>query len=233
MVDYRQLELKDDLTLTNYENIPDQRTEFKPLIQPGDYLFSLPLNIASAWTAFDTTVDGKSVQRVAVQFDSEHPLTVVGAKDSKLLGEWLQLRISNAERNRARKGDPPAFVSDMLYLLREAFGFTGKPERNRDWIAALNGFADKQFVAALTWSSFCNDQKTRYIEDPETGQAVEDPDKVKGCGARYYQRDIPKTEEGTLFERFACTQPRDGYECGASLRAFGNLERFRKAENWR
>jgi hypothetical protein len=232
MADYRTLELKDeDKTITDYDHIPEQRGEFKPLVQPGDFLLELPKNIATAWTAFDCTVDEKQVQRVACQFDGEHPLTIVGSRDPRLVGEWLQLRVSNAERNRARKGDPKALVSDMLYLLREGLGADVRPKSNREWIKAMNENAGAQFVASLTWSSYCNDRQTRYIED-ENGQSVEDPDGTKGCGARYYQRDIPKDELGNYVERFACTGKRDGFECGASLRAFGNLERFRRSEGW-
>lgn len=241
-MDYRQLvfDKTKGKTLVDYEKVPEQRGEYKPLIQPGDYLFRLPKNLDLAWAEpFEANVGDKGkFERIAVQFDAEHPLTVVGAPPAvkaanpAIIGETVKTRVSNAERNRARKGDPAAYVSDLYYLLVEGLGFVGKPSENMDWILSLNAYAGKEFVAALAWSSFCNKDKPRYIDDG-SGGTTEDPEKQKGCGSRYYQSALPKDESGLYLERFTCggkVQIDGGaVDCGASLRCFPGLERFRTA----
>ncbi len=248
-MDYRQLKLDKSKgkTAVDYEHVPEQRGEFKALLQPGDFLFRLPKNLDLAWAEpFEANVGDKGkFERIAVQFDPEHPLTVVGAPPALraanpgVIGETVRVRVANAERNRARKGDPAAYVSDMYYLLFEGLGLDGKkPDENMEWIMALNAFAGKEFVAALTWSSFCSERNTRYIDDGQGG-TTEDPDGTKGCGTRYYQSQLPRGEDGLFAERFTCGGKKqvDGgtVDCGASLRCFPNLERFRKAsfaEGW-
>ena len=246
-MDYRQMKLDKakGKTATNYENIPEQRGANVPLIQPGDFLLELPKNIELAWAEpFNTNVGDEQVERVAVQFDPEHPLVIVAAPvlvreaDPSIIGQMVRVRVANNERNRARRGDPPALVSDMHYLLFEGLDFSGKPEENLDWILAMNQQAGKRFVAALTWSSYCSEKKTRYIDDGQGG-STEDPDKTKGCGSRYYQSQLARDESGFYLERFVCSgqiQIEGGTtECGAALRCFPNLERFRLesfAEGW-
>jgi hypothetical protein len=242
-MDYRSMKLDKDKgkTVVDYENVPEQRGDYKPLLQPGDFLFRLPKNLDLAWAEpFDAKVGDKGTfERIAVQFDAEHPLAVIGAPaalkaaNPSVIGETVRCRISNAERNRARKGDPAAYVSDMYYFLFEGMAFDGKkPADNMEWITAVNAQAGKEFVAALTWSSFCSVDKVRYIDDGQGG-TTEDPDKQRGCGARYYQSGLPRDEAGLYLERFTCSgkkQIEGGVvDCGASLRCFPNLERFRPA----
>jgi hypothetical protein len=221
-VDYRKLELKDDVpTKTDYENIPEQRGGGAPLIPPGRYGFEIPKNVADAWATQDATVG----QRVRVKFDRDHPLVLVKAvkkSDEPLIGEVWEGGISNAERNRARKGDPERLVSDMTYLLRDGLGSTGRPSKNREFIEEFNKFAGAQFTADNEWSASCNEKNTRYIL--VDGQAIEDPDGRKGCGTRVYQSDLQRDAEGYYLERQNCPK------CGASIRCFQNLTRFGKLE---
>src|SRR6267378_2117067 len=158
-MDYRQMPLdkSKSKTVTDYDNIPEQRGGYKQLIQPGDFAFRLPKNMETAWDQFATRIGEQEYQRVSVIFDEEHPLTIIKAPkpvveaNPAIIGEIVKVRINNAERNRARKGDPQALVSDMYYLLFEGLGVDGtKPKENMDWIVALNAQGGKEFVAALT-----------------------------------------------------------------------------------
>jgi hypothetical protein len=243
-LDYRKLQIDKSKgkTVTDYEKIPDQRGGYKPLIQPGDALFRLPKNLAEAWVEpFMADVGGTKDERVAVQFDDDHPLTIVKAHPALLtinpeaVGATLRFRISNAERNRAKKGEPQALVSDMYYLVFESFASEvngSKPKDNLEWMALMSSLAGKEFVGAITWSTYCSKEKVRYLASEESESGVIDPEGVKGCGARYYSKDIPK-EGGLLVERFVCGGKRaiEGgvEECIASLRCYANVERFRAA----
>ena len=219
-MDFRKLALKDEKVEVDYENIPEQRTGGAPNLPPGRYIFELPKNLDEAWIVRET---GKG-QRVALESDRDHPIViaqVLKSQDEPLIGEVWRGSISNAERNRARKGEPERLVSDMTYLLRDGLGDQeAKPKSNKEFIAALNKHAGARFAADVEWSTYCNKEKTRYIEVEE--QAVEDPDGTRGCGTNYYQSSIPRDEQGYYKERFSC-------KCGASLRAFTGLTRFGKA----
>lgn len=217
-MDFRKLALKDEKLDVDYENIPEQRGGGRPNIDPGRYVFELPKNLAEAWVVRET---GRG-QRVAIESSRDCPIVLSRAlksSDEALVGQVWYGSISNAERNRARKGEPERFVSDMTYLLKEGFGDPATPKSNKEMIVALNKHAGEAFSADNEWSCFCNKDKVRFISSD--GQAVEDPDGTKGCGKNYYQRDIPRDAEGYYQERFDC-------QCGASLRAFQNLVRFGK-----
>jgi hypothetical protein len=227
VTDYRKLELKDEQIKTDYENIQEQRGGGAPLIPPGRYGFELPKNLAEAWDTFDTGVGDSQakVQRVNVESDRDHPITLVKAlrsTDEPLVGEVWTGRISNAERNRARKGDPANYVSDMTYLLRESFEDFGRYKTNREFINALNAHAGKRFAADNEWSANCASNRVRYIE--VDGRPIEDPDKKFGCGNRIYQNNLVRDAEGYYQERQTCPK------CGASIRCFQNLTRFGKLE---
>jgi hypothetical protein len=212
-LDYRKLQIDKSKgkTVIDYEKVPEQRGGYKPLVQPGDFLFRLPKNLAEAWAEpFMADVGGTKDERVAVQFDDEHPLTIVKKHPSvaeDAVGQTLRMRISNAERNRAKKGEPQALVSDMYYLVFESFSAEvngSKPKDNLEWMALLSGLAGKEFVGSLTWSTYCNKEKVRYIGSEENDGGIVDPSGLTGCGARYYQKDIPKGAGGEYLERFIC-----------------------------
>lgn len=221
-MDYRKMALKDEeAQKVDYDKLPEQRGGGQPNINPGTYIFELPANVAEAWEIRETTRG----QRVAIKSDRDHPIVVAGVvreDDKPLIGEVWYGSVSTAERNRAKKGEPEALVSDMTYLLRDGLeDKEAKPQKSREFMQAVSKHAGARFMADNTWSAFCNKAKPRYIE--VDGQVVEDPDKTPGCGENYYMRDIPRDAEGYYMERFTCKK------CGASLRAFQNLERFRPA----
>jgi hypothetical protein len=121
--------------------------------------------------------------------------------------------VSNVERPR---GKDKIKVSDMAYLLR-ALGHD-KPLKNGanlDWAKALLQYAGKEFDATIEVQAFCNDKKDIYAEDGQGGSQVVEG--TKGCGARYYQRDLEGLKENGVYpERFTCTG--NNGACGASLR---------------
>lgn len=228
----------------NMEELPDEYTPGPPPPYPGSYRFKLPSNLSALWDTFDTkiTEGGPEVQRVSLIFDKEDPLVIEAAPPSEkdLVGTPFTVRVNNRERNRAKKSDPPLFVSDLTYLLR-ALGEKTTPKTNQEFITATLKYAGRSFGADVEWSTNCNEEKQIYIEvpktdaqgnqlvDPATGAAMTelapgvDPatqQPVKGCGKRYYMNNWPKGGDGRYLPRMRC-------ECGASLRPFGQLRNFR------
>jgi hypothetical protein len=215
------LKVENESLETDFENIPEEGKAFAPNLPAQEsYTFSLP-------DVFEAElITTKRGQRIRIVFNEESPLTVVSSRGDFANGQTWQGSINNAEQNRARYGEPEVLVPDLLYLIR-VFDPAAKPKTNKDYIEAIKKLAGKTFVAENTWTSWCNKNKTIYI-DGENGQAQEDPEGRQGCGANYksYSRGekcIPRNAEGDYQERFPC-------KCGASLRAFQNLRRFRKAD---
>ena len=86
----------------------------------------------------------------------------------------------------------------------------------------------KEFVAGLVWGTNCGEKRDAYFEvqDAETGSVRLEKRQIEGseafqqgCGNRYYMNQWPKVD-GKYTDRLTC-------ECGASLRPFPALERFR------
>src|SRR6267378_1440334 len=108
MTNFRDLKLKNEPEVfpkvENWDGLPEQRGGFTPPLPPGDYEFQLPSReaLANAWDVFETTIKEKKVERVSVQFSPETPLTVTRGPNGSD-GLIYAGRISNAERNRARR----------------------------------------------------------------------------------------------------------------------------------
>ncbi len=214
----------------DYANIPEQMGgQFPDPPQPGAYRFKIPTKVDDIWEPFDKTTGKNPGQRIAAVFDESHPLTIVQSPKGEKNGEPFQCRINNAERKRGKKDDPTApEVSDMDYLLRDAFGVTAKPPTNVAYAQEFMKHGGQEFSADIEWSWFCNDNKDIRVDNGQGGtQTVEG---TKGCGTRYYQKDIEKVpanpedpNSAKVFPlRITCGQ------CNAQLRAFPNLTRFRK-----
>lgn len=211
----------------DYANMPDQMGTFTDPPQPGTYLFRLPQDLSAVWESFDT----ERGKRISAKFDDAHPLVIVSGGDGSHNGEPFQTRISNAERRRGKKDDPTApFISDMDYMNRDVFGLQKKPGNgsNVAYAQEFSKHGGAEFVADLSWSWSCNPERDVYVDNGAGGfNKIEGQ---KGCGQRYYQRDIQKVtdESGTkaVFPlRITCGNP----ECGANIRAFAGLSNFRKA----
>ena len=83
--------------------------------------------------------------------------------------------------------------------------------------AAARRFAKKEFGSDVEFSWVCNPKKNIYADDGN-GSFAEVPTQ-QGCGTKYYQKDVSKVD-GKFPVRIGC-------QCGANVRAFANLQRFR------
>lgn len=182
--------------------------------QPGKYRFKFPTNMTAIWAGIDSEKHGKRINAI---FNEGSSLTIVQSPNTTTLpGEEFDTRISNVPRERTKE---KILVSDMDLLLR-AMGVTQRPKTNKDYAQALMKFGGKEFEATVEWSYRCDPKKEIYADDG-TGNQQKVEGKF-GCGARYYQRDVPK-ENGLQPIRITCGNP----ECGASIRAFANLTGFK------
>jgi len=238
MADLNNLGLRDDVVeiIGDAADIPDQPQGFSRLPQPRAYTVRLPDNLASAWDRFDYNhpISGQPIEGISLKFDGDHQLIISADKrGGENVGEALRTSISDGlykvdERGRRRK-DGKVLVSDLLYLVRALGGTYPTSAKNSAKVALVNSIAPGREVEAdWEWSSYCNPKKD--IFDKEAGKVSEGN---KGCGKRYYFDDLKQfIKDGAYQERFTCTgeiaQP-DGTKvaCGAYLRAFGNLTRFR------
>lgn len=214
----------------SFEDLQEQRA-FAPPPAPGTYRFELP-PAAALVNVFDVVQTDKG-QRIKAQFKGDAPLKIVQSPGKALDGEPFSTTITNVERKRDRQG--LVIASDMDYLLK-GLGETVKAKTNKQYGDALVKHAGATFTADVEWSWSCNDRRPAYFEavdeqgqpsgqfgpmdDPTSALEGEDAGKRAGCGRRYYASDVPKVD-GQFPLRITC-------ECGASVRAFANLTRFRK-----
>ncbi len=214
----------------DYAAIPEQMGAFAPPPQPGAYRFRLPTDMSRIWEPIELTTGKNPGKRLRARFDDSSPLTIVQSPGSRYDGDPFITSISNAERRRGRKDDPSApEVSDMDYLLMAAFGLTKKPLTNRDYANALMAHAGQEFGADLTWSWRCREDKDIRVADDQAPGQTKPVEGTKGCGQRYYHTKIDKVPADqdqpngpqVYPEHITCGQ------CGADLRAFASLERFR------
>jgi hypothetical protein len=195
------------------DQLPEQRGGYQPLLQPGDYEFQLPSGVAGLW---EPTNDGKNLK---LSF-YEEPLIVSRASNPQDVGLGYRGQLNTVPLNRAKKGEPPVLVDDLTNLLRFGFKDAQKVTSKTGLATAVNSHAGQFFKAKVEWSAKCDASKTRFLQ-AEDNTSVEDPSGAKGCGTKLYESKIPRNPDGSYPERFACPQ------CGAYLRAFGNITRFR------
>ena len=212
--------LKDEV---DFNNLPEQGRGAYPDPPPvGAYRFQLPAGLSLA--NFDEVQSTDYGKRVSVRFKDDQPLVIVQSAASKHDGEPFQTSISNVPRERGKKGSG-VFASDWDYL-NQALGEKKRPATNKAYIDALivksNAAGGSTFGADVEYSWSCNDQRPAYFDDGQGGTAKavgDDGEEKKGCGKKYYQGTVSKVE-GAFPVRITC-------ECGATIRAFGNLTRFR------
>lgn len=218
-----------------YDALPDYGS-FAPPPQPGPYRFKLPTSLDRVWELFDTSIDGKVVERVNMILEQADSLLIVGSPGGQHNGDLLRTRISNAERNRGSG----VWASDMDYLLR-AFGETSRPERSQDFIARVLQHAGGEFNADIRFSYSCNPNRNIRVYDA-VGE-LQEVDGTKGCEYRFYSGTGKSSAEKKIGYVSKLKAP-EGHEaagqmiypneitchCGAVLRAFANLENFREAK---
>ena len=212
----------------DYGTMPDQMGGFSEPPQPGVYRFRFPTRMDDLWETFDH-VNGKPPgKRLRARFDDSHPLTIVQSPLGALDGEPFQTSITNAERRRGKKDDPTApFISDMDYINRDVWGLQTKPTGgNVGYAQEFQKHGGTELTATVTWNWFCNPKKNIYVQN-EQGASVEVPNQA-GCGRSYYQKDVEKVLSNPQDPGSAKVYPyRIACECGASIRAFANLEQFK------
>ncbi len=186
---------------------------FTPMLQPGKFRFRLPAKLDSVWDK----VDSSKGERITAIFDQDNPLQIIQAPEAQKdrLNEPFQTRISNVERAR---GKDKIEVSDLDYLLK-ALGETTRPKTNAAYIQALMKHGGKEFNATVEVQYSCNPKKDKYVDDGAGGNVQLEGQ--PGCGARYYQGQVTRNDDGTYPERITCGG-NEG-QCGASLRAMNQL----------
>lgn len=204
-------DLKDEVMPTTALDDLPEFGGFQEPPQPGAYRFSLPPRLDNLFELFDT----EKGQRLRVIFDRDNPLTIKASSTAgTAVGDTFHTRLSNVKRRRGKEGSVEA--SDLDYLLR-ALGEKVAPTTNRGYIQALQKYPAKEFGGDITYSFVCNDQRNIRVMGTD-GRSVEVEGR-KGCGKKYYTRDVEKVD-GKMPTEIQC-------ECGAVLRAFANLENLR------
>jgi len=214
--------------------IPDEFGPASPPFYPGQYRFKLPPNLTQCWEKIEVKVNDqgvvdrngtKTAERVSLVLDSADPLVIEAPAD--FAGQAFNTtRITNVERNRARKNEPPVYVSDLTYLLRALGSTNPVPKNNAETYAEVCKFAGHSFGATVEYQASCNPNRDAQVatfrEDGtfELSPLTNDEGvPQKGCGNRYYMGDWPKDQDGNYLDRRVC-------ECGASLRAFNQIRTF-------
>lgn len=222
--------------LVDTADLPEQMGSRPRMLQPGPYVFRLPL-LAALRECWDTIAPAVGTRVVAI-FQDDAALTIVQAPDKDLNGTTHGNRVTNAERARGKADDPKTKkVADMDYLLA-ALGEKTLPKTNEGYILALQKHPGKTFGADVELGWYCNKDKPIRVPENEdgTGQLIkldgsgEGDEKQalqNGCGSRFYQRDQAvieaKDADGNFPNRITCT-------CGAVLYANENLVRFRATQ---
>jgi hypothetical protein len=210
----------------DFDAMPEQMGSFREDPQPGTYRFKLSAKLDDIWDTIDAKTKGTRINAI---FDDTHPLVIVQSPGGALDGEPFLYRISNVERRRGKADDPNAVeVSDLDYLLRDGLGETTKPKTNAEYAKALMRHAGEEFTADLERSWNCRKDKNIRVFD-ETQQRTVEVEGTLGCGSRYYQKDVSKVPSDPNDPASLPVYPRTiTCQCGAQIRGFSNLSRFRK-----
>lgn len=212
----------------DYNEMPDQIGQYAETPQPGTYRFKFPARMDEIWEVFDHTKGNPPGKRVRAKFDDAHPLLIVQSPGGHYDGEPFQTTITNAERQRGKRDDPNRpWISDMDYFNRDVFGLPGKPQGNAGYANEFMKHASEEFTADLTWSWSCNPERNIFADNGQGGLQEMDQ---KGCGTRYYEKDVDKVPSDPGDPNSPKVYPRriTCGNCGANLRSFPGLSNFRK-----
>lgn len=211
----------------DYDNLPEERGQYVPPPQPGDYRFKLPADLTKNWDLGEYEKDGQKYQVATMVFNDDAPLTIVQAAqkaNEQFVGQSPWVRISTRRRKRGKDGPE---VSDTTYLAR-ALDPKARPQSIKDFIEFFRKQGGREFVAAGEYTGFCNPKKPAKVqlEDPQTHEVTLEikqdaqGNPVNGCGNNYYQSDWPKGADGLFASTMTCG-------CGALIYPFFQLARFR------
>lgn len=212
----------------DYTTMQDQFGSYPDPPQPGSYRFRLPANLSRIWEIFDHVKGKPPGKRIRAKFDESFPLTIVQSPGGTLDGEPFQTSITNAERPRGKADNPNLqFISDMDYMNRDVWGLQSKPPGgNKGYADEFQKHAGTDFGADVEWNWYCNEKKDIYVPNGSGGYQVVEGQ--KGCGTNYYQKDVDKIPSNPEDPNSPKVYPmRVQCQCGAHVRAFANLVRFR------
>lgn len=226
-------ELAKQQSAVDMANVPEQFGDFAPPPQPGrGYLFQLPrFSESDDFEEDETVVDGVAKKRLLMQFKGEKSLTIVESPTGEGIGDPVRFRCSSEERSFGDEGK--SAVSPMHYLMT-ALHEVPSGWSSMQFAKAFIKHSGDKFRGDVTWSSYCNPDKVRYIWDEAQGKSVEDPDGNKGCGQRWAPQQrknkkgevteaIPRNDETGKYEtRFTCF-------CDAMLQPFVEIRNFKPA----
>jgi len=225
LANINELNLKADEVDVSFDDMPDPGGQYTPNPKPGSYKFTLPSDLRNVWEVIER--NGK--ERVQATFDFDNALMYRSIRGSDVEDLPWTTRINNAEYSF---GDG-ASTSNMAQLLKHALGEETTPRTNMEYAQALERHAGESFIADVTWSSYCNAKKDIkvYDEDDEGNQLSSTivKDNTPGCGKKFKQDQIPKTEDGTYMDRFTCDLASCDSEDLAVLYSYANLRNFRAA----
>jgi hypothetical protein len=221
--DFSKAPIQDEV---DFANLPEQFGASQPPPQPGAFRFRLPKPLPDA--AFDKVNSETYGERAKVKFDDNAPLLIVQSPKSVYNGEPFNTTITNVPRPRDK--EKKVIASDWDYL-NQALGFVSRPKSNWEYCTALQAKAGEgaEFNADIEWSWQCRADRPARFSDGQGGRGeqtnAETGQPQLGCGRRYYQNKVSKVQDEageSVFPLYiAC-------ECGADIRAFANLSRFRK-----
>lgn len=222
----QELDLKEEvLPPLAFDDMPEFGA-FAPPPQPGvGYKFQLPDMGASIYETFED----EEGTHLRVVFDRDHALLIQAAPGGKGIGETYQTQLST--KARARGKDKSVKVSDVDYLLKAVSGLTNRPTSLKAYGEALQALSRKVFTADLGYSWICN--QARDIYKTIEGASVKQ-EGVLGCGRKYYQdtrtnkpeQKIGRGADGLYPYEILCSGVQ-GNPCGATVRAFANLDNLR------
>lgn len=220
--DLAHLKFSTDAIDVDMENLPSQGRVITPPPQPGMLRLRIPTGFAKALELYQTDKG----QRLRVNFRDEFALIDLNHNQP------YSTMLSNEERGFE---DQPK-SSALAFLLHEAFGVQLKLKAtNKDYAEALLAQGGKEFAAFNDLGIVCKttaDIYRRGTKDSPGGRV----EGLKGCGTIYKTFTpknpgnrkfglIPKDENGLFATEFECAEP-----CGALLRCFGNLSKFKAVE---
>lgn len=200
--------------VTDFANLPEGGGAFPPPPQPGTYKFTLPDRFEGR--QFETVQTESDGARLKVHFEDDKQLKMHD-------GRQFRTQITNIARVRNKEG---VKSSDLALLLKNGLGETVAPKTNVEYAKALAKHAGESFLADVELSGRCNTAKDIYKD----GKRQEG---IKGCGTEYRMDAYTKKDGTPVYgipqnggqwaTEFPCANPK----CGAQVRVFANLTRFR------
>lgn len=216
------VDLSDEPRPTDFNDMPEARAAFQPMLQPGVYVFKLP-----------DTIEQKQFSQKQVA--SQGPTLFVAFREDKALknltnGDPFNTQLNNMTYERGKVGEKKK-GDDLAYLIKAVGGALPPGAGNKTYGTEILKHGGKKFKADCVISARCNPESDIY----QGGAQIKGR---KGCGQKFDMREykinqgpnagktvlaISRNKDGVWAEGVACP-------CGAEVRAFANLTSIRSAE---